>query len=407
MLSRSAPVFYGDIRSHERVPIPFSTFAGYCKDLLQNGDAIQDSFSDSRRHMSAGLVSEQSNPITGEAAPQQIYLAQVPIMNIENEERVQLKCLGEDIQKPAFLEGKSLSSINLWMNSAQSRSSTHYDPNHNLLCIIAGCKQVVLWPPSASPFLYPMALYGEASNHSSVALENPDLHVHPRAEQLDKYSQKVILHAGDALFIPEGWFHQVDSGSLTIAVNFWWRSDVMSGMLEHMDAYYLRRILKRLTDKEMDRMLCKPLTTVAKLATNKGKQCNNEKSGELSNNGTSVYSEESDLDHQNVSSKENKLKQRFMLSDLEPRALLALRELISLVHSNVNQCQRAESSSSQSVSGERDEIKETVKTNLFILEEDPIAQIIWTLHPLILLSVFLAMANIGGFSIARTLTRGY
>lgn len=106
----------------------------------------------------------------------------------------------------------------------------------------------------------------------------------------------------------------------------------------------------------------------------------------------SVYSEESDLDHQNVSSKENKLKQRFMLSDLEPRALLALRELISLVHSNVNQCQRAESSSSQSVSGERDEIKETVKTNLFILEEDPIAQIIWTLHPLILLSVFLAMA---------------
>lgn len=106
----------------------------------------------------------------------------------------------------------------------------------------------------------------------------------------------------------------------------------------------------------------------------------------------SVYSEESDLDHQNVSSKENKLKQRFMLNDLEPRALLALRELISLVHSNVNQCQRAESSSSQSVSGERDEIKETVKTNLFILEEDPIAQIIWTLHPLILLSVFLAMA---------------
>ncbi|CAI9774362.1 unnamed protein product [Fraxinus pennsylvanica] len=394
MLSTSAPVFYGDIRSHERVPIPFSTFAGYCKDLLQNGDTVQDSFSDSRKHMSAGPVSEQSNPLMGEEAPQQIYLAQVPIMNIENEERVQLKCLGEDIQKPAFLEDKTLSSINLWMNNAQSRSSTHYDPNHNLLCVIAGCKQVVLWPPSASPSLYPMALYGEASNHSSVALDNPDLCVHPRAEQLDKYSQKVILHAGDALFIPEGWFHQVDSGSLTIAVNFWWRSDVMSGMLEHMDAYYLRRILKRLTDKEMDRMLCKPLTTLTKLATNEGKQSNNEKSGEQSNNEISGYSdEESNLDHQSVSSKENKLKQRFMLRELEPRALLSLQELISLVHGHVNQCQRAETSSSQSVSGERDEIKEPVKSNLFILEEDPIAQIIWTLHPLILQSVFLAMAH--------------
>ena len=40
-------------------------------------------------------------------------------------------------------------------------------------------------------------------------------------------------------------FHQVDSESLTVAVNFWWRSEIMSGMSEHMDSYYLRRILKR------------------------------------------------------------------------------------------------------------------------------------------------------------------
>lgn len=44
-------------------------------------------------------------------------------------------------EQPAFLEGKLLASINLWMNSARTRSSTHYDPHHNLLCIISGCKQ--------------------------------------------------------------------------------------------------------------------------------------------------------------------------------------------------------------------------------------------------------------------------
>lgn len=27
------------------------------------------------------------------------------------------------------------------MNNAKSKSSTHYDPHHNLLCIVAGCKQ--------------------------------------------------------------------------------------------------------------------------------------------------------------------------------------------------------------------------------------------------------------------------
>lgn len=106
---------------------------------------------------------------------------------------------------------------------------------------------VIMWPPSATPFLYPFPLYGEASNHwyfcflnnipflfweeenqrqivalfilwnflmvgtkfillsSSVPLENPDFRIYPRAKNLDEYSQKVILHAGDALFIPEGW----------------------------------------------------------------------------------------------------------------------------------------------------------------------------------------------------------
>lgn len=40
-------------------------------------------------------------------------------------------------------------------------------------------------------------------------------------------------------------FHQVDSDDLTIAVNFWWKSFMMSNMSEHMEAYYLRRILSR------------------------------------------------------------------------------------------------------------------------------------------------------------------
>lgn len=79
-----------------------------------------------------------------EDAPEQIYLAQVSIMNSDRQENVQLETLREDIQTPPILVSKELSSINLWMNNAQARSSTHYDPHHNLLCIVSGCKQVVL-----------------------------------------------------------------------------------------------------------------------------------------------------------------------------------------------------------------------------------------------------------------------
>lgn len=40
-------------------------------------------------------------------------------------------------------------------------------------------------------------------------------------------------------------FHQVDSDDMTIAVNFWWQSYITTSLSDHMDAYYLRRILRR------------------------------------------------------------------------------------------------------------------------------------------------------------------
>ncbi|KAK6164629.1 hypothetical protein DH2020_001493 [Rehmannia glutinosa] len=416
MLSSSAPVFYGDIRSHERVPLPFSAFIGYCKDLLQCGDDGEDSISQLRKHKTVGLSTQHDDHVTGEESPQQIYLAQViscldlpeaqgscsfefelvPITNAENEEKAQLECLREDIETPAFLEGKVLASINLWMNNARTRSSTHYDPHHNLLCIISGCKQVVLWPPSACPVLYPLPLYGEASNHSAIPLENTNFSLYPMAKSIDEYSQKVILHAGDAVFIPEGWYHQVDSEDLTIAVNFWWRSDMMSSMSEHMDAYYLRRILKSSVFSYLcsvtrvskcfigqDRMLCKPSSTVdSKEITASGQSSNGSRDQDL------------DLKHRAAIAKGN--EQEFSLHELEPHTLKSLHELVSLVHHRINQNQPVGSiSADQSVSSasEEDEVKKFVKTNIFNLEEDPIANIVWNLEPCAFQSVFLTMAH--------------
>ncbi|KAF3664997.1 putative BEACH domain-containing protein lvsA-like [Capsicum annuum] len=380
MLSRSAPVFYGDIRSHERVPLSFSTFIRYCLCLLKNRDGRRDDFLESQKHNLVVSDTEQTDLLFGEA-PQQFFLAQVPILNFEKKEHMQLECLGEDIQTPVPLEAKSLASVNLWMNSMKARSSTHYDPHHNLLCIVSGCKEVTLWPPSATPYLYPLPLYGEASNHSSITLEEPDLSIYPRAACLNGFSQKVILHAGDALFIPEGWFHQVDSEVLTIAVNFWWRSMTISGMLEHMDAYYLRRILKRLTDKEMNKMLHFPSSSMDKTMTCTTSQPNN------------AYR---DHEHQGTSKNcgnrtpKDELKSKVMLQDLEPCASQSLNELISLVHDRLNPS-KLTGSTDYSLAGENDDNKR--KEDSCSSDDDSVANLILTLHPLKIHRVFLAMAN--------------
>ncbi|KAL0435685.1 UNVERIFIED_CONTAM: hypothetical protein Sradi_0276400 [Sesamum radiatum] len=81
-----------------QVLLPFSTFIGYCKDLLRNGDDGQDSFSQLRKQEPVELVTQNGDSINAEEHPHRIYLAQVPIVNAENEEKVLLESLREDIE---------------------------------------------------------------------------------------------------------------------------------------------------------------------------------------------------------------------------------------------------------------------------------------------------------------------
>ncbi|KAF9618598.1 hypothetical protein IFM89_002293 [Coptis chinensis] len=265
--------------------------------------------------------------------------------------------------------------------------------------------RVVLWPPTAIPSLYPMPIYGEASNHScfcsSVDLVNPDYSTHSRAKFSSDYSQKVTLHAGDALFIPEGWFHQVDSDDLTIAVNYWWQSSIMSSMSEHMDAYYLRRVMRSTVSHVpsleigQDRML-------------HGASICNEKSekhvGKKLAVGEIGYQEFDSVDQNGTKvTKAANQKEKIMLDQLKPSALQALHELVSLVHDSVNvnvKIQPVPSTSTGSPSESRSgESKKIASVNLFLLEDDPVADIVWTLKPLELQNVLLAMV----YNFPRTL----
>ncbi|CAN4093381.1 unnamed protein product [Withania somnifera] len=317
MLSRSAPVFCGDIRSHERVPLSFSTFIRYCMCLLENRDGKRDDPLESQKHSVAVSDTEQTDLLFGEA-PQQFYLAQVPILNFEKKEHMQLECLGEDIQTPVPLETKSLAFVNLWMNSMKTRSSTHYDLHHNLLCVVSGCKE-------ALPYIY----------------------------RTKTQSKKVDRSLPEIRRYPQKSFHQVDSKVLTIAVNFWWHSMTISGMLEHMDAYYLRRILKRLTDKEMNRMLHFP-SSMDKTMTCTTSQPNN------------AYRDE--------------LKSEVMLQDLDTCASQSLNELISLVYDRLNPSKLTGSTDDSSV-GENDETNKR-KEDSCSTTDDLVANLILTLHPL-------------------------
>ncbi|CAM6125523.1 unnamed protein product [Calypogeia fissa] len=271
--SNSGSAFYGHIRGHDRVAVSFGGFI----DWIISGVTGYDPRSPVGTEENDGVSPVSGMPIdnveadaenrTGEgeqglehrALDGHLYLAQVPIFSKEAVQETTLSPLMQDIEMPRLLETDRVSDINLWMSMTDSRSSTHYDPYQNLLCVVAGEKKVTLWPPSAAPFLYPLPINGEASNHSGVDFVQPDYKAHPLFHKALSVAQLITLHPGDALFIPEGWYHQVDNFGVTIAVNFWWPSKMSLALGTHMDAYFLRRILVNLVDQEKDRMLGKDL----------------------------------------------------------------------------------------------------------------------------------------------------
>ncbi|KAG6544344.1 hypothetical protein Mapa_014178 [Marchantia paleacea] len=267
--SKSGSVFYGHIRGHDRVSLKFGSFIDL---ILSESNMEKAVVSETSPKSAAKSSSTKDAPSLGSmkndsatttdgladsrrAHDMELYLAQVPIYSKEQEGETMLSPLMQDIELPSVLEGKDVWNINLWMSMRSSRSSTHYDPYHNILCVVAGEKKVTLWPPSAAPYLYPLPIHGEASNHSGVDMVVPNYNMHPLFKKAVQDAKVVTLRPGDALFIPEGWYHQVNNTGVTIAVNFWWPSKISLSLGSQMDGYILRRVISSLLDCEKKRIL--------------------------------------------------------------------------------------------------------------------------------------------------------
>lgn len=124
---------------------------------------------------------------------------------------------------------------NLWLGTSASTSAIHFDSNHNLLCVIRGAKTVTLFPPDAhagldSCVLQAAPAYTGAYHHASMTdvdcggsgrggngRDSNGTATHTAARE-----SRVVIGSGESLFIPEGWWHTVQSEPATVAVNIWW-----------------------------------------------------------------------------------------------------------------------------------------------------------------------------------------
>ena len=64
---------------------------------------------------------------------------------------------------------KNKTSLRLWLTSANVMARAHYDKGHNVLCVLRGRKQFVLWPPSELPSLHLYPAVHVAHRQSQVS----------------------------------------------------------------------------------------------------------------------------------------------------------------------------------------------------------------------------------------------
>jgi hypothetical protein len=127
----------------------------------------------------------------------------------------------------------------IWIGN-RTTACCHYDASDNLACCVVGKRRFTLFPPDQIANLYPGPLTPTPGGQalSMVDFANPNLTKYPKFSEAIKHGQIAELEAGDALYLPSMWWHQVESQSpFNVLVNYWW-SNSAKYMGPAMDVLY-------------------------------------------------------------------------------------------------------------------------------------------------------------------------
>jgi cupin-like protein len=119
----------------------------------------------------------------------------------------------------------------IWIGN-RVKVQTHFDLLYNIACVVGGRRRFTLFPPAQVANLYigPLDFTPAGAPVSMVPLTHPDLARYPRFAEALRHAQQAELEPGDALYIPYGWWHHVESLTpFNVLVNYWWNATPKTG----------------------------------------------------------------------------------------------------------------------------------------------------------------------------------
>jgi hypothetical protein len=112
----------------------------------------------------------------------------------------------------------------IWIGNAV-KVNTHFDLVYNIACVVGGRRRFTLFPPEQLHNLYvaPLDFTPSGAPVSLAQLTKADHSRFPRLAEALRHARQAELGPGDALFIPYGWWHHVESLTpFNVLVNYWW-----------------------------------------------------------------------------------------------------------------------------------------------------------------------------------------
>jgi hypothetical protein len=142
----------------------------------------------------------------------------------------------------------SVASARIWLGSPANVSS-HHDTYDNLACVIVGTRRFTLYAPELIGKLYPgpidNTMAGATVSLAASAAESERSRF-PLFEQIRDQALVAEVGAGDALYLPKLWWHQVESTApFNGLINYWW-----DGCAAGPDSPYTALLLAMITIAE-------------------------------------------------------------------------------------------------------------------------------------------------------------
>jgi hypothetical protein len=146
--------------------------------------------------------------------------------------------LKNDIINPPIMDSVfSLKKVTYW-HGFGTLTKPHTDSMENMMCVLEGYKNFTIVSPYDRDFVYP-GHNGLPDNYSPIEFVAPDYEKYPLFR--NARIKTVHIAAGDCLYLPAYWWHQVGSSpGVSIGVATWFGTshismDVMQyGMQGHM-----------------------------------------------------------------------------------------------------------------------------------------------------------------------------